>query len=300
MPPVTAALVNCLVISKKLKRTELSLLRNEQTAGRAGKIQDVNLGNMKFLHRFQVRQLLREMRSAVAVVIGMFICLLVLLISADCYVLCKNFGDACLDETTYAYMYTYKYPTEDVPEDGTPAYVESLKKEAYGYNLDVTVLGIDKDNPYFPVETSNKKNEIVISSAAAQKFGVKVGDKLVLSDEVNERDYAFTVKDIVHFASGVYVFLDRDAMQELFDQEDDYYNVVFADHALDIDNGRLYSTVSRENVEESSQIFTDMMGPMVSMLAAISALIFMIVMYLMMKVIIDRSAFSISLMKGFG
>lgn len=40
-------------------------------------------------------------------------------------------------------------------------------------------------------------------------------------------------------------------------------------------------------MEESSQIFTDMMGPMVSMLAAISALIFMIVMYLMMKVMID-------------
>ena len=300
MPPVTAAVVNCLVISKKLKRTALSLLRNEQTAGRAGRIRDVNLGNMKFLHRFQIRQLLREMRSAVAVVIGMFICLLVLMVSADCYILCKNFGTACLDETTYAYMYTYKYPTEDVPEGGTPAYAESLKKEAYGYNLDVTVLGIDKDNPYFPVETSDKKNEIVISSAAAQKFGLKVGDKLVLSDEVNERDYAFTVKDIVHFASGVYVFLDRDAMQELFDQEEDYYNVVFANHALDIDNGRLYSTVSRENVEESSQIFTEMMGPMVMMLAAISALIFMIVMYLMMKVMIDRSAFSISLMKVFG
>ena len=300
MPPVTAAVVNCLVISKKLKRTALSLLRNEQTAGRAGRIRDVNLGNMKFLHRFQIRQLLREMRSAVAVVIGMFICLLVLMISADCYVLCKNFGTACLDETTYAYMYTYKYPTEEVPEGGTPAYVESLKKEAYGYNLDVTVLGIDNDNPYFPVVTSDKKNEVVISSAAAQKFGVKVGDKLVLSDEVNERDYAFTVKDIVHFASGVYVFLDRDAMQELFDQEDDYYNVVFADYALNIDNGRLYSTVSRENVEESSQIFTDMMGPMVTLLVAISALIFMIVMYLMMKVMIDRSAFSISLMKVFG
>lgn len=300
MPPVTAALVNCLMISKKLKRTALSLLRNEQTAGRAGKIRDVNLGNMKFLHRFQIRQLLREMRSAVAVVIGMFICLLVLLLSADCYVLCENFRVACLDETTYAYMYTYKYPTKEVPEGGTPAYAESLKKEAYGYNLDVTVLGIDDDNPYFPVETSNKKNEVVISSAAAQKFGLKVGDKLVLSDEVNEKDYAFTVKDIVHFASGVYVFLDRDAMQELFDQEDDYYNVVFADHALDIDNGRLYSTVSRENVEESSKIFSDMMGPMVTMLVAISALIFMIVMYLMMKVMIDRSAFSISLMKVFG
>lgn len=58
----------------------------------------------------------------------------------------------------------------------------------------MTVLGIDDDNPYFPIATADKKNEIVISSAAAQKFGVKVGDKLVLSDEVNERDYAFTVK----------------------------------------------------------------------------------------------------------
>lgn len=300
MPPVTAAVVNYLVINKKLKCTALSLLRNEQTAGKAGRIQNMNLGNMKFLLRFQIRQMLREIRSAFAVVIGMFICLLILIMSIDCAVLCINFGNACLEETKYAYMYTYKYPTEDVPEGGTPAYVENLKKEAYGYNLDVTVLGIDDDNPYFPIATADKKNEIVISSAAAQKFGVKAGDKLVLSDEVNERDYAFTVKDIVSFTSGVYVFLDRDIMQELFDQEDDYYNVVFADHALDIDNGRLYATVSKENVEESSQIFTDMMGPMVVMLVAISALIFMIVMYLMMKVMIDRSAFSISLMKVFG
>ena len=300
MPPVTAAVVNYLVINKKLKCTALSLLRNEQTAGKAGRIQNMNLGNMKFLLRFQIRQMLREIRSAFAVVIGMFICLLILMMSIDCAVLCINFGNACLEETKYAYMYTYKYPTENVPEGGIPAYVENLKKEAYGYNLDVTVLGIDDDNPYFPIVTADKKNEIVISSAAAQKFGVKVGDKLVLSDEVNERDYAFTVKNIVNFTSGVYVFLDRDVMQELFDQEDDYYNVVFADHALDIDNGRLYATVSKENVEESSQIFTDMMGPMVVMLVAISALIFMIVMYLMMKVMIDRSAFSISLMKVFG
>ena len=300
MPPVTAAVVNYLVINKKLKCTALSLLRNEQTAGKAGRIQNMNLGNMKFLLRFQIRQMLREIRSAFAVVIGMFICLLILMLSIDCAVLCINFGNACLEETKYAYMYTYKYPTENVPEGGIPAYVENLKKEAYGYNLDVTVLGIDDDNPYFPIVTADKKNEIVISSAAAQKFGVKVGDKLVLSDEVNERDYAFTVKNIVNFTSGVYVFLDRDVMQELFDQEDDYYNIVFADHALDIDNGRLYATVTKENVEESSQIFTDMMGPMVIMLVAISALIFMIVMYLMMKVMIDRSAFSISLMKVFG
>lgn len=111
MPPVTAAVVNYLVINKKLKRTALSLLRNEQTAGKAGRIQNMNLGNMKFLLRFQIRQMLREIRSAFAVVIGMFICLLILMMSIDCAVLCINFGNACLKETKYAYMYTYKYPT---------------------------------------------------------------------------------------------------------------------------------------------------------------------------------------------
>lgn len=54
MPPVTAAVVNYLVINKKLKCTALSLLRNEQTAGKAGRIQNMNLGNMKFLLRFQI------------------------------------------------------------------------------------------------------------------------------------------------------------------------------------------------------------------------------------------------------
>lgn len=110
MPPVTAAVVNYLVINKKLKRTALSLLRNEQTAGKAGRVQNMNLGNMKFLLRFQIRQMLREIRSAFAVVIGMFICLLILMLSIDCAVLCINFGNACLEETKYAYMYTYKYP----------------------------------------------------------------------------------------------------------------------------------------------------------------------------------------------
>lgn len=47
-------------------------------------------------------------------------------------------------------------------------------------------------------------------------------------------------------------------------------------------------------------MFIDMMMPMVYMLTGISALIFFVVMYLMMKVMIDRSAWSISLFKIFG
>lgn len=300
MPPVVAALVNCIVIRKQLDRTALSLLRSEQKAGHASRIARIDLGRMSFLPRFQLRQLLRELRSAFAVLGGMFICLLVLMIALDAYVYCDNFNQRSIAETTYEYCYTYKYPTSDVPEGGTPAYAVGLKQTAYGYDLDVTVLGIDPGNPYFDVTPSSKKSEVVLSSAAAQKFSVGKGDVLVLRDEVNDVNYAFTVADVVHYASTLYAFMDRDAMQELFGQSEDYYNVVFADHALDIDNGRLYSTVSRAGVEQASAVFTKLMQPMVIMVSAIAVVIFLVVLYLMIKVMIDRASYSISLLKVFG
>lgn len=300
MPPLIAALVNCIVIRRELSRTALSLLRSEQKASHASRAARMDLGRLGFVPRFRVRQLLRELRSAFAVLGGMFICLLVLMISLNTYYLCRNFNLRSLAETTYEYCYTYKYPTDAVPEGGTPAYAETLKQTAYGYDLEVTVLGIDPDNPYFAVTTSPKKSEVVLSSSAAQKFGVGKGDVLVLKDEVNDVNYAFTVADIVHYSSALYAFMDRDAMQELFGQSEDYYNVLFADHALDIDTGRLYSTISRENVAQASEIFSQLMGPMVLLVGVLSAVIFLVVLYLMVKVMIDRAAYSISLFKVFG
>lgn len=297
MPPVVAVIVNYLVINKKLKRTALSLIRNEQ---KASKIRDINLGNLNFVRRFQIRQMLREVRSGLTVVGGMFISLLVLMMAINCYVLCKNYSTASNHETKYDYMYSYKYPTKDVPEGGTACYMESLKRMAYGYNIELGILGLTEENPYFDVPVSTKKNEIVISSAAATKFGIKKGEKLVLSDEVKEQDYAFTVIEITPFDSSLYAFMDIDVMRELFNQEEDYYNVVFSSEELDIDSGRLYGTVSKENVKKASSIFVDMMWPMVIMMSVVAVIIFFVVMYLMMKVMVDRSAFSISLAKIFG
>lgn len=301
MPPVIAAAVNCIVIRKSLSRTALSLLRSEQKASHASRISRIDLGHLSFLPRFQLRQLLRELRSAFAVLGGMFICLLVLMIALDCYVYCDNFNRRSILETTYEYCYTYKYPTEEVPEGGTPAYAETLRQTSYGYDLDVTMLGIDPGCPYFPdVAPTAKKSEVVIASSVAQKFGVGKGDVLVLRDEVNDVNYAFTVTDVVHYASELYIFMDRDAMQELFGRSDDYYNTVFSDHALDIDTGLLYATVSRQNIEQASAVFTDLMMPMVILVSVLSVGIFLVVLYLIIKVMIDRASYSISLLKVFG
>ena len=301
MPPVVAAITNFLVIRKKLERPALSLIRNEQ---KHGKTQNIRIRSGNFVHIFQIRQLLREKRTAFTIFIGMFISLLVVMLSLNCYVLCVHIKTENSEDTRFAYMYTYKYPEKEVPEGGEAAYGVTLKKEVLGYNLDVTLLGIDRDNPYFEIrkegDAFSGENTVQISSSIAQKYHLHAGDDLVLKDEENDRNYAFTIEGIVPYSTSFFAFMDIDSMRELMGEDEDYYNIVFADHALAIDSGRLYAATSKEEIEKSSSVFVEQMMPMVLTLTTASALIFLIVMYLMMKVMIDRSAMSISLMKVFG
>ena len=101
-------------------------------------------------------------------------------------------------------------------------------------------------------------------------------------------------------SAGLAVFMDIDSMRELFKQDDDYYNMVLSDKPLDIDEGRIYSTTTKADVERSSKVFTELMTGMIVTLIGAAAVIFVVVMYLMMGVMIDRSSFGISLLKTFG
>ncbi len=203
------------------------------------------------MRTFQIRQLFRERRTAFTVSVGMFLALLVCMIGLDCYVFCMHIKTDSVADTRYKYMYTFKYPQETVPADGEEACGMILKKEVLGYYMDVTLLGINPQNPYFDAPVSKGQSRVLISSAAASKCALKTGDKLVLNDKRNDKSYAFTVDGIVPYAAGMFVFMDIDSMRELIGEKEDYYNIVFAGHALDIDSGRLYAVSSKAEVEKT-------------------------------------------------
>lgn len=297
MPPLAAIVVNYFVIRKKLSQTALSLIKNEVKQPKGS---NVDLGDMGFVGRFRVRQMLREMRTELTVVIGMFIALICLMLSLNTATFCSKVKKQNVEDTHYEYMYTYKYPTENPPEGGEAAYAKTLKKEIYGYNWDVTVLGLSKNTKYFDVDLKDGKNRVAISSSFAEKYGYGVGDEIVLHDEENDIDYGFTVDSVTQYTPAFYVFMTIDDARELFGAGSNEYNVVFADKDLGVDPARLYATTTKADIESAAGIFADQMRSMVVMIVIISTLIFVVVMYLMMKVMIDRSAFSISLIKVFG
>lgn len=297
MPPLIAAIVNVIVIRNKLSRTALSLIRNEQ---KASKVSTINIKGKSFVNTFKLRQMIRELRSGLTVVFGMFVTLLLLMIALNCLTLCLNVKNNMVKDAKYEYMYTYKYPEKEVPIGGEAAFAKALSKETLGYKFNITIMGIDNDNPYFDAKPEKGMNKVVISNSIASKFGLKKGDKLIVTDEENERDYAFDITDITEYSTSMYAFMDIESMRELFEEDEDYFNTVFSDKELDIPSGRLFATTTKQSIERASDVFINNMWGMVIMIMSCSIAVFIIVMYLMMKVMIDRSSFNISLIKIFG
>ncbi|MBR4344099.1 MAG: ABC transporter permease [Lachnospiraceae bacterium] len=299
LPPVISLVVNLITINGKLSRTALSLLRNEQ---KSGKLKAYNLKIKSFTKLFAVRQLLRESRSAIIILIGMLITLMVIVLGINTYVLCSNVRDDNVRDTKYEYMYLLKYPmkTDDIPKEAESTYLKSLSIDCEGYNQDVSVIGIDGSSRYFDADPEKGKNKAVINTSLVQRYGYKVGDKITLEDKTMDLNYTFTITGISDYSVGFTVFMDIDSMRELFGEDEDYINVLYSDEKLDIEEGRLYSVTTKEDIEHSSAVFLDIMMSLTVTLISAGIVICCVVMYLMMAVMIDRSAMGISLIKIFG
>ncbi|WP_026395342.1 ABC transporter permease [Acetobacterium malicum] len=299
IPVLIALLVNYTVINSKLSLAPLKLLRREK---KQLQLANIDLKEMGFINRYRIRQLLREIRGNITMFFGLFIAILLMVFGFSIYGSISAYVNNVASDVEYNYLYLLKYPMETAPNDVTKAYTESLTADLYltGSEMDVTVQGIDDENPYFDFPLDGEKNEVIISDSVANKFGYKVGDEITLSDNLADRNYNFTVKEVVDFASGLYIFMDIKDMRELFGQKDDYYNTLMSDQELDIEAGRIATVITVDKmVAAARQMFTMMYGLVITILGA-SVLLFAIVMYLLVKMMIDKSAFSISLIKVFG
>ncbi len=74
-----------------------------------------NIRSKNFITVFRIRQMVRELRSAITVVFRMFVALLVIMLGLDSYVMCKALKENNSADTHYEYMYLYKYPDKEVP-----------------------------------------------------------------------------------------------------------------------------------------------------------------------------------------
>ena len=164
---------------------------------------------------------------------------------------------------------------------------------------EIVLYGVEPDSQYIYADLSG--DGVYISSAYADKFRIKKGDIITLKEQYEKDEYSFKVDGIYDYTASLCVFMERDKLNEVFDLGDDYFGGYFSDTEIkDIDSKYIGSVIDLESLTKISRQLDVSMGDMMGMMYGFSVIIFLVVIYLLSKVIIEKNAQAISMTKILG
>ena len=190
---------------------------------------------------------------------------------------------------------------------------------------EVLLYGIEPDSRYVTIDfnnTKDKKDEagnkekadnkntanaekesaaVYISSAYADKFLLHVGDTITLKEKYEKEKYSFKIAGVYDYTAALCVFMPRSELNDIFDLGEDYYSGYFSDTELiDIKSQYIGSVVDLDALTKISRQLDVSMGSMMGMVNGFAIMIYMVLIYLLSKIIIEKNAQSISMVKILG
>lgn len=299
--PISIVLaINYIVISMKLNTTPLKLLRKEKKKSKLRKIQIYYFG---FMNKFRIREFLREFKSSIILFLGLSISTLLLVIAFSNTDSAFSYANKVKNEANIEYTYILKIPIHiKESEKIEKIIVEGLDiyNELANDNMDVTLQGINENTNFYKFSIGKDDNGAYISDSVSKKFNIKIGDTLNLKNTGEKEIYSVKVNGIVDYATGLYIFMNRSQMNILMNKSKDYYNGYISRGPLNINKDYLSSTIlATDNIESANNVIKLVSGGSY-ILMIISIIIAILVIYLLLKFIIDKGISNIALMKIFG
>lgn len=253
-----------------------------------------------FLQRFRIRIILQNKGSYLVLFLGiifasfLFMFGLILTPSMEHYIQASKASIRC------NYQYLLKAP---VPADGEKVTLSSLEADftAGNLKLDVTLYGLEPQSDYYTDMTlSTDPKGLVISSDFAAKLSLQTGDTIILRNPYRDKSYAFTVQDIYPYSAGFSAYMPREQLNQLLDEEQTYFNGYLSNQPLDIEETYIQSTLTRSDVVKIGEQLTQTFSQLIPILTFISIVIYLVVLYILTRLVIDRNAISMSFLKVMG
>ena len=164
---------------------------------------------------------------------------------------------------------------------------------------DILIYGIEEDSRYLPLDVTEGK--VYASSAFADKYYLAEGDVVTLKERYEKEEYTFTIAGVYDYIGGLTLFLSRDEFNRIFDEEDGAFAGYFADTPItDIDEEYVGSIVDIDDLTKVGRQLDVSMGGLMGMVNVFAIFIFLILMYLLSKTIIEKNSQSISMTKILG
>ncbi|MGN1131884.1 MAG: FtsX-like permease family protein, partial [Ruminococcus sp.] len=297
IPVLIIIVVNILVLISTLSLPPLKFLRHELK--RTKKKKAIKLKSKKFFTRFRIRIILQNKSTYFMMFVGVFLASVLLVFGLMMSPLLSNFKEEIIQSKIANYQYILKTPVETTDKNAEKYCVRSLENEK---GEEITVYGISENSKYLKnLDFSKDKDMVVLSDGLMEKYGVEKGEKYTLSEKHSHKKYTFDVKDSYHYPATLSVFMSMEKFYDTFDVPKGYFSGYFSNDKLsDIGKAYIASTITEEDLTIIADQLEDSMGSMFPMIGGFSVIMFVLVIYLLAKIVIEKNAQSISMVKILG
>lgn len=167
----------------------------------------------------------------------------------------------------------------------------------------VTIYGVEVGSDYWDdVDVSGGK--IVIGAGLAEKCGLELGRPATFTNRYTGTTYVLAPTEVLDNVADTNVYMSRATFNELFGEvtggDPDYFNGYASDHELRLDGRYVASEVTPDDMTVLADQMDASMGSVMGAMVWIAVPFSIVLIYLLTKTVIDRSARSISYMKVFG
>lgn len=337
IPILLTLLVNYTVLRRRLSLSPLKFLRRDLK--RRQQKHALSLSRrIPFFSRFRLRVIFQNVSNYLLLFLGILFANLLLMFGLLFPAVLNHYQTVLEDNLLCNYQYILQIPINAMDEehkleslvnmlyfqhevetdnpDAEKFSAYSLKTTDKEYKEEEILLyGLADNSRYLPIdfqETATNKDgstrtdsstvtPVYISSAYADKYLLDIGDEITLKEAYEDDTYTFYIEGIYDYEGGLTVFLPQEQLNKLFDLGSDYFSGFLSDSEItDIDPKYIGSVIDLDSLSKISRQLNVSMGSMMYLLDGFSIVLFMILIYLLSKIIIEKNAQSISMTKILG
>ncbi|MFQ7001329.1 MAG: ABC transporter permease [Clostridium sp.] len=297
VPFIIMLVVNLFILMNKLSLSPLKFLRHNLKKREKKKV--LKLTKFKFFTRFRLRVIFQNMPNYITLFIGILFASILLMFGLMMSPLLDNYKNEVVDNMISKYQYILKTEVETKTKDAEKYCANSLKtyfNEEKGE--EISIYGIKEDSEYVDIDF---KNGVYISDGFAEKYSLKVNDSITLKDSYGDKTYTFKIDGIYYYPASLSIFMDSKKFNETFDKDEDYFNGYFSNEEItDIDSKYIATTITKDDMIKFSRQLDVSMGDTFYMVNVFSVILYLLLMYLLSKLIIEKNSSSISMVKILG
>lgn len=298
VPVILMLVVTGITLMRKLKYSPLQFIRRDLTKSKRQKA--VKLPHFSFFNRFRLRIILQNISGYLTLIFGVFVASTILLFGMMFVPLLNNVSRISRDHMVSKYQYMLKGDARTSNKDAEKFAVCTMNTYADGYNQEaVTVYGIFDDSRYIKMDLPRKG--AVISSGMAEKYKLKAGDEFLLKEQYEDKLIKLQVRGILDSPTTIGVYLSHSYYEDIFDVDKEYYSAYFSNSKItDISDNKIFSCVTEKDMTKMADQLKVSMGDMFTIVETFAVVMFIMVVYLLTKIILERNSTSISMVKILG